>query len=736
MASFKVTIDGKDYRVDNVATHEQADAEARSTIAEPQVREQSFIESAGDVASNVGKWFQGKGDYAKSEFDYPELSRMEAAKMRKPSDINLPVATSLARSEVGKLNIAKGRGHEGDVDKYGNAYIQTPEGPRYLNKPGASGQDLYDIALEGIPDMALSYFGARSGKGLAGKPGQAIGAGGGGALSILGKDTAGRIAGSGETTDPYMMAFAAAFGMGGEVAGMVLPSVWRWAKSYLKRGSEFMDEAGNITRLGRQTLDRFGVDATQLDKDGLLKVERLINEGAAADDVAAQARKSRLDEFDIRGSRGDYTQDPKMQGIEEDILKTGKEGDAAQSMMQSFREGQAGDVTAAREAIERQVSGGSQKSVGESIDAARETMVKARAVEQQGVSAAYKEADALGGRLTAEGVGELDNLVKGVLKEFTIAKSDPLHTLAKEVSTMKRLFAQKNVRAKGVPLDTIEKWRQRVGKRYKPDGSPESAAVLSVQRQLDGLMDDALNDVAKNIVSGKPVAISAMKTARDLARKKIIRWDSDKVIKTIMEREAGLDVVDDITREFVLNPSEAAKKLFGVAGQPSTGAEKALRRMKSILGEDSSEWAAFRGEALFKLFPTETVGKNSEAIIQSSNKFVRNFNKGLKETPEYFETMFGADLPMLKRFAGGLEDIGTKRSGVQNFSNSFNVLARNTGALGRVIAHYADKFIGPISRLSDAAAATSGTIPKKPFPAGLLGGPSAGAGAEYQEERN
>ena len=91
---------------------------------------------------------------------------------------------------------------------------------------------------------------------------------------------------------------------------------------------------------------------------------------------------------------------------------------------------------------------------------------------------------------------------------------------------------------------------------------------------------------------------------------------------------------------------------------------------------------------------------------------------------------------MMKRFAGALEDIGTKRAGVQNFSNSFNVLARNTGVLGRVIAHYADKFIGPISKLSDAATATSGTIPKKPFPAGLLSGPSAAAGAEYYEEQN
>ena len=735
MASFKVTIDGTDYRVDNVDTPEEADAQARSAIKAPQVREQTLMESAGDIASNVGQWFQGKGDYAKSEFDYPELSRMEAARMRKPSDVNLPVATSLARSETGKLNIAKTRGHEGGMDKYGNAYIQTPEGPRYLNKPGASGQDLYDIALEGITDMALTYFGARGGKGVAGTPGQIIGAGLGGSSAILAKDTAGRVAGSNETTDPYMMAFAAAFGMAGEAAGMVIPIAWRWAKSHLKRGSEFMDEAGELTQQGRQTLKRFGVDATQLDKDGLLKVEQLINEGAAADDIAAQARKSRLDEFNIRGSRGDYTQDPKMQKIEEDILNTGKEGDAAQSMMQSFREGQAGDVTAARQALEQQVSGGSQKSVGEGIDAARNAMVTARTAEQKAVSAAYKEADELGGRLTAEGVSELDNLVKGVLKDFTIAKSDPLHTLAKEVTAMKRLFAQKNVRAKGVPLDTIEKWRQRVGKRYKPDGSPESAAVLAVQRQLDGLMDDALNDVAKNVVSGKPVAISAMKTARELARKKILRWDSDKVIKNMLAGEAEM-VGDDITRVFVLNPSEAAKKLFGVAGQPSIGAEKALRRMKSILGKDSAEWAAFRGEALFKLFPTETAGKNSEAIIQSSNKFVRNFNKGLKETPEYFDTMFGADLPMMKRFAGALEDIGTKRAGVQNFSNSFNVLARNTGVLGRVIAHYADKFIGPISKLSDAATATSGTIPKKPFPAGLLSGPSAAAGAEYYEEQN
>ena len=297
--------------------------------------------------------------------------------------------------------------------------------------------------------------------------------------------------------------------------------------------------------------------------------------------------------------------------------------------------------------------------------------------------------------------------------------------MAKEISAVNQFFSKKGVTAKGVPLKTIEGWRQRVGKRYKPDGSPESSATLAVQRELDGLMDDALAGVADDILTGNPVAMATMKEARNLARKKIVRWDKDRTLRALMDKEDIIGADNDITKTFVLNASEAAKKLFGVKGQPGVGAEKALRRMRDILGEGSPEWAAFKSDALFKMFPGDMSGMNREAITAASNKFVRDFTTGLREHPEYFQTLFGNDTQILVRLSAALRDVGTKRAGVQNFSNSFNVLARNLGSFGSLLSHYVDKVVGPISRNTNVQGAISGSIPTPQLTPGVAGGTSA-----------
>jgi hypothetical protein len=703
----------------------------------------SALEKIGDFASNVGKWFQGEGDFARSEFDYPELTKAEASQIAPRKQVgmypftqpHLQAATALARTELGKLNVAKARGLQGDIDKYGNAYVQTPDGPRYINRAGASPQDVNAFTFEAVPDIAMAYFGGRFGKGVGGTPGRIVGSGAGAGTAIMGKDALGRLAGSNEKTNPYMVAFAGIMGMTGEALAPLVPLVWNWAAAHLRRGTEFLDNAGRLTRQGRQTLSRFGVDPDGINEEGLKHIQKLIARGGGADDVAAQARKARLDEFDIRGSRGDYTQNPRHQAIEEDALMAGRQGESGQARIARFRDDQAKDIARARDTIEKGLSGGKQKAVGESMDEARVKMVKMKKAESEGVTTKYTEADDLGGRFTQQGVSDLNDSVRGVLKEYTIGKSDPLWQLAKEVSAMKTFLGKKGVTSKGVPLKTLEGWRKRVGKRYKPDGSPESSAALKIQRELDGIMDDALNGIKDDILAGNPVAMETMKQARAMARKKIVRWDKDKVIRAIMDKEDIIDGADDIAKTFILNPSEAAKKLFGVAGQPSVGAEKALRRMRDILGENSPEWGAFKSEAMFRMFPGDMSSMNREAIIAASNKFARSFQKGLKETPEYFVTLFGTDLPMLKRFALALQDVGVRRAGVQNFSSSANVILRNLGGFGAALSHYTDKLLGPIVRSGRVSSATSGNVlPPAQLPAGLLGGGVATTGPDTFEE--
>lgn len=210
---------------------------------------------------------------------------------------------------------------------------------------------------------------------------------------------------------------------------------------------------------------------------------------------------------------------------------------------------------------------------------------------------------------------------------------------------------------KSVNVRTLEQFRQQVSALTRSSDPVERAAAANIRKSFDEFMDGAID---KALIRGDTEAIEAFAKARGLRREFAKKFEGDKILEKLISEADGT---------LLLEPSEAARFLFG-AGKlgGKTGATKALRRIKGILGENSPEWKSLREEAFLRLFPDD-----AKAI----SKFPGAFDKVLKESPELMRELFSrAEIAKLRRFRAVIVNVTQKATGAVNFSNTTAALSR------------------------------------------------------------
>ena len=288
-------------------------------------------------------------------------------------------------------------------------------------------------------------------------------------------------------------------------------------------------------------------------------------------------------------------------------------------------------------------------------EAVQEAIAGASQAERAAIREAYDFAGQKQASVLAEGVKDLARSVRQSFRQnFNPATAPKASKLADQLSNFERAFPGK---VKSVNVKALEQYRQQVSALTRSSDPIERAAAQNIRKSFDDFMSDALDNA---LVRGDTEAIEAFAKARGLRREFGRKFESEKILEKLISEADGT---------LLLEPSEATRFLFG-AGKlgGKTGATKALRRIKSILGVDSPEWRGLREEAFLRLFPDDAA---------AIGKFPGNFDKALRESPELMKTLFtGAEIKTLRRFRNVIANVTQKAPGAVNFSNTTAALSR------------------------------------------------------------
>jgi hypothetical protein len=153
-----------------------------------------------------------------------------------------------------------------------------------------------------------------------------------------------------------------------------------------------------------------------------------------------------------------------------------------------------------------------------------------------------------------------------------------------------------------------------------------------------------------------------------------------------------------------LNDTEALDLLFSKNGvSPARGSFNTIKRLRSILGENSREWGDFKGNVLRRMLTSHKTAPETGMNMQrmfSGDRFNSALQQ-LRQNKQAYEAIFTAkerfDLEKLaaagRRITSRPPDPGNPSKSYAAGSATFRALLRKMGADGRTIAHWFQSFL-------------------------------------------
>jgi len=193
-----------------------------------------------------------------------------------------------------------------------------------------------------------------------------------------------------------------------------------------------------------------------------------------------------------------------------------------------------------------------------------------------------------------------------------------------------------------VKMNEIAKFRRRINKNRPPVTDLDQNAALGILKgELDSFIDGQFN---ADMISGDSRAIQRWKDARGAFAEYKRTFSDNKTIKQLAEQNA--------------TPEEIRNWIFGAS---AIGAKKqagdVVGRLKGILGEDSTQFASLRQDALFDI--TEPLLRETPNF----KTFANNYDKFVKNNPTLATQLFPdsvSNLDKLRSFAAAV-DRGTSK---------------------------------------------------------------------------
>lgn len=525
----------------------------------------------------------------------------------------------------------------------------------YVNKPGLDYNDIQRDVSASVPYAVASGMGNVVARGL-GAAGRGMMPfltrmgiqGSAAADTSIAQDVAGMAAGS-EASGPNFekAAWAGIGGAGGEAVSTVGTKLFDW---FRMRG---LFKGGQLTPKGREIAARNGIDPDKMNAD---VAKQFARDMTSAQQPEWAVNKARAESEGLKGTTGDYTGDVEQQILESN-LENRQLGQAGYETMQNFRRQQAQGVEEATNnfSIEnfghpREVAAGAGKEIQEGV--------RARYLAGKGkVDQAFSEVDRT--RLIPD---EYDRAVLGhYYKELQNDSPEVFQRLVSiDKATQPNAFAARGLleqvvsgRAKqsgsklmgtkgGAPLD-FESIRRRISSFRDRAYASGNGADYKAVKDIADRYNEFLVHLGQNAEDTSD-ALKLMK-AVDLHRQlnKTYRGD-DPVGKFVSQLTSSQD----------LTPEGIVSKIMTSSGKSGTNSVPIIKRLKSILGESSPEWALLRATAFDNLVSGGKPG------VLPADKVAANARTLLTRSSIYSELFDAKELSKIEDFMGQIARIGKK----------------------------------------------------------------------------
>lgn len=621
-----------------------------------------FVSGSGLDLSKITSAVTGEG---RREFDIPELGT-SGPQVPPLSEEGLRMmgaySTSVEPQQIADIALKVLPGATAKQDSYGNPIITFDGQDYYINRPGISEADLFQL----LSQMGAYAPSARAGLAARSLTGRALRTGGAAGVTSAGLDLASQMQGAEQDVSGERMATALALGGAFEFLAPAAKATWRW----LTQRNDLFDKAtGQLTAKGKSVAKSAGLDPESLTNEFSEAFAKQARNEPIPDVAVAKALTER---HGIPYTTGQQTQEFRQLGTEEG-LRHGTFGQPGQGALRSFGETQ-------KEAMEE----AAKKTQGRLGRAGIRTEAQAGDILQQGLSrevsrmeARIDDAYALAGGSQAniknpESFKDLAGAIGDVADEFDVdaelypATTKILKTLRGLVPKTKEppLSRMTGVKPKPPHKTTIrelEVIRRRVNHQIQAAKNPADAkAAKMIKGKLDDWMDEAIDNV---LFEGDDEALDLLKEARFTRVEKRMKF----------EQQTPHDKSGPIIQRMIMEnptPEQMVNWLYGMGklGSRETSAG-VVKRLKDVFPEGSLEWDALREAAFLRLT------RDKAGNMLSANVIKRNLSEALNRNPTLTRTLYNDDeVKLLKELNESLRRTTTPKEGMNPPKTAFTMM--------------------------------------------------------------
>jgi len=378
--------------------------------------------------------------------------------------------------------------------------------------------------------------------------------------------------------------------------------------------------------------------------------------------------KRAVDEFGIRMTRGQATDDLDQIAFEVAAARGGRSPDATQ-VLRPFMDDQKEAVIGAG----KRLAGDQFAEINEAGAFVKEGLMKKAGTAQQEIKALYEQAEAAGAKMRSEGVEAMPDAVRQALPDdvkflmdapseearrtmpAAMQAMDAVERLKSEVSAMN---ARGAATVGAVDFKRIEIARRAINSSIDAAGNnSDRRAAIAVKRSFDGYIDGAV-DAA--LFEGDEAFLQAYRSARSARADFAERFEANKVFEKLVKADPS----PEQTLEYILGAHKIA---------PTEQVRKVVPQIKKALGEDSEEWAALQEAAIKRVMKQTEKSYNPKVLRDNLDELLTGRNQTIAEelfTPEQYAR--------LRRFRNVVDTL-IPPDGAVNYSGSSYDLQRTLG---------------------------------------------------------
>ncbi len=550
-------------------------------------------------------------------------------------------ATSIDPEQIADIALKALPGSTRKEDKYGNVIINFEDKDYYVNKPGASQADLFQL----LGQTGMFTPGARLASGMRTLGGRMAVSAPLMAGTSAATDIASGALGSEQGISGERAATAALFGPAFEALAPMAKGAWNLI---ISRHDLFNPVTRQLTEKGIKFARQAGLDPEDMTPS---LTKRFAREMVGEDIPDIGMSKALSKEFDIPYTRGQTVQSVPQLGREEQI-RHGVYGSRAQEIMGEFDQLGNQRVEAALQRVQDRLGGTGISKPSEVGEVISRGLRQRAATFDRAINDAYEHARSLDAHVDAGALPALRQWVTEGLDQFSMTPDlypaatravkivDDLVNKAKAVKPSRtrqetaRGFSVIDVPGRGpqnISVRDLELARKRL---VNSIGLAKTAADRKAAGIVKKSFDRWEEDIIENgLFSGDPIAIPALRKAIRLRAQKgyllgprLKKGKEDDVGKMIQR------IIDeDRTGEEVANWIIGSAKIGSVQSQKAI---RVARRLEEIFGRDSVEYGVIR-EAVFNKLSINAAGGTVTPRV-----FIENMKQAFHKTPTLMKELF------------------------------------------------------------------------------------------------